>query len=123
MGDVPESVDSNEPVPGIRGAPHSGFSRLRRGTNFRFDDDVDTTMVEAAARFIVLTLGTFAGPSRFLDSHPAKHDDDQDHRHAEAEELNDVHRAINGEVWALHDPVQSRETNDHKDHGENQDRN
>ena len=40
-------------------------------------------MVEAA-RFIVLTLGTFAGPSRFLDSHPAKHDADQDHRYAEA---------------------------------------
>ena len=76
---------------------------------------------------MVLTLGTFAGPSRFLDSHPAKHDDDQDHRYAEAhagaEELNDVHRAIHGEVWALHHPVQSGETNDHKDHGENQDRN
>lgn len=84
-------------------------------------------MVEAA-RFIVLTLGTFAGPSRFLDSHPAKHDDDQDHRHAEAhagaEELNDVHRAIHGEVWALHHPVQSGETSDHNNgQGENQDRN
>src|SRR5215469_7159373 len=88
-------------------------------------DDVDGTMMEAA-RFIMLTLGTFAGPSRFLDSHPAKHDDDQDHRHAEAhagaEELNDVHRAIHGEVWALHHPVQSGETNDHNTgHGVNQD--
>lgn len=95
--------------------------------NFRMARDVDGTMVEAS-RFIALTLGTFAGPSRFLDSHPAKHDDDQDHRHAEAhaaaETLNDVHRAIHGEVWTLHRPVQSGETNDHNDHqGENQDRN
>ena len=46
-----------------------------------------------AATFIVLTIGTFAGRSRFLDSHRATHDD-QDHRYAEAhagaEELNDV---------------------------------
>ena len=41
----------------------------------------------------MLTIGTFAGRSRFLDSHRATHDD-QDHRYAEAhagaEELNDV---------------------------------
>ena len=73
-----------------------------------------------AARFIGLTLGASAGPSRFLDSHPAKHDDDLDHRYAEAHAGAEV---IHGEVWALHHPVHSGETNDHKDHGENQDRN
>ncbi len=89
-------------------------------------DHVDGTMAEDV-RLIALTLGTFAGPSRFLDLHPPKHDDDQDHGYAEAhagaEELNDVHCAIYGEVWALHHPVQSGETNGHKNQGKNQDRN
>jgi hypothetical protein len=83
--------------------------RLR--TVYLFATDVDGTMVEAAS-FIVLSLGSFAGPSRRLDSHPA-----EDHRHAEAQagagELTDIDLAIHGEVWALHHPAQSDETNDH----------
>jgi hypothetical protein len=59
--------------------------------------DFATAIRNAVSVNILLTLGNFAGSSHFLDS-PPKHDDDQDpsprRSTRQAEELNDVHRAM-----------------------------